>query len=74
MHFSLNWQTEIKLRETKVNLVSQGIWIIEISNYWTVFYKMKIFDCSWEKEFNWINQNIRHWNYPNLSLLSDMNI
>ena len=44
------------------------------SNYWTVFYKMKNLGCSREKDFVRINQSIRHWDYPNLSLLSYMNI
>ena len=70
----------VRINVLKYNFEKQkSIWLVKCSdnrdsNYWTVFYKMKIFDCSCEKKFVRINRSIRPWNYPNLSLLSDTNI
>ena len=32
----------------------------QYSNFWTVFYKIKKFICSWENEFVRISRSIRH--------------
>ena len=56
------------------NLVIQKPILIWNKNCWTIFYKMKNLECSWEKKFVHTNWSIKYCDYINLLLFSNINV
>ena len=69
----------VRINGLKYNFGKQkSIWLVKVFRYSRFklldFYRMKNVACLLEKEFLRGKGSIRHWNYPNLSLLLDTNI